>query len=80
MESVDDPKYKQIIEENNSSWKQGESYATLNSDNDIAVRLDRELNSPSTTNLVIIEDRRNDNGDLPLACCLGLSLLACNIL
>ena len=78
MESVDDPEYKQIIEENDSSWKQGESYATLNSDNDIAVRLDRELNSPPT-NLVIIEDRRNDNGDLPLACCLGLSL-TCNIL
>lgn len=63
-----------------NSWKKAESYADLDTDDEIAIRLDREMNAPQTTNVVIIDERRDYNNDLPLACCLGVSLLACSIL
>ena len=80
MGNLDETTFTQKQEKNDISWKNGESFAELDSDNDIAIRLDREINTPQTTNLVIIEDRRDYNNDLPLACCLGVSLLACSIL
>tara|TARA_B100001093_G_C26815479_1_gene1009513 strand:+ start:1542 stop:1748 length:207 start_codon:yes stop_codon:yes gene_type:complete len=68
------------MDNSDNSWKKAESYVDLDTDDKIAIRLDREINAPQTTNVVIIDERRDYNNDLPLACCLGVSLLACSIL